>query len=190
MTQTTTILLQIQWGLKGLEELINIHPLFIHFPIALLLSSLAFYFFGNVLKKEEFLVAGKWTLYFGTLAATVAVWTGLEAAKTVSHGAGIHEMMMAHQYIGFAVVGLSLILSVWLFFSKANIPSKGRIFFLSCLLLLNAILIQGADLGGRMVFLNGVGVGRKSMLQKEADHSHEVHEHSGKEHADGEQNHH
>ena len=102
-------------GLKGLEELINIHPLFIHFPIALLLSSLAFYFFGNILKKEEFLVAGKWTLYFGTLAATVAVWTGLEAAKTVFHDAGIHEMMMAHQYIGFAVVRLSLILSVWLF---------------------------------------------------------------------------
>ena len=46
-----------------------------------------------------------------------------------------------------------------------------------------------ADLGGRMVFLNGVGVGRKSMAQEEKAHSHEhageeqkAHEHRGHSH--------
>ncbi len=172
---------QIQWGLKGAKEVINIHPLFVHFPIALLLESVAFYFLGTFLKKEELLRAGKWALYFGTLSAAVTVWTGLEAAKTVSHAGDVHGIMMIHQYFGFAVLALSLILSAWIFFSKSSIPSKGRIAFLAILVLLAGILTQGADFGGRMVFLHGVGVGRKSMQSEEEPHAHD-HEHGGKEH--------
>lgn len=179
----------VEWGLKGAQDVINVHPLFVHFPIALLLESLAFYFLGMVFKKEELLKAGKWTLYFGTLAAAVTVWTGLQAANTVPHGGAVHELMMIHQYFGFAVLGLSLVLSAWLFFSKSHIPSKGRILFLVGLVLLGAILTQGADFGGRMVFLHGVGVGKKSMLKelsKTTEHEHggsELnHEHGGHSH--------
>lgn len=187
---TMSTLLNVQWGLKGAEELINIHPLFVHFPIALLLTSVAFYFLGTVFKKEEeeLLTAGKWALYFGALSAAVTVWTGLEAAKTAPHGGGTHELMMTHQYFGYTVLGLSILLSVWVFLSKATIPSKGRPLFLIGLVLLGLILVQGADLGGRMVFLNGVGVGRKSMMPAESGHEHGSHdhgsqEHGGKEHA-------
>lgn len=181
----TSYLSQIQWGLKGLEEVINIHPLFVHFPIALFLSAVAFYTIGSLLKKEELLIAGKWVLYLGTLAAAVTVWTGLRAAETVSHGEGTHTLMMIHQYIGITVLSLGVLLSLWLFFSKGNIPTKGRSLFLILLFLLGILLVQGADLGGRMVFLNGVGVGRKSMLREAEAPSHhhdQAHEHSS-EHA-------
>lgn len=181
----------IEWGLKGAQELINMHPLFVHFPIALLLTSTAFYFLGTLFRKEDLFVAGKWELYLGTLSAAVTVWTGLQAAKTVPHGGGTHEIMMAHQYFGFAVLGLSALLSIWVFISKANIPSKGRIFFLAGLLLLSATLTQGADLGGRMVFLHGVGVEKKSMV---AEESHSLNpggeKHAGQEHDTHEHNEH
>lgn len=177
---------QIEWGLKGAQEATNIHPLFVHFPIALLLTSTAFYFLGTLFRKQDLLAVGKWELYLGTLSAAVTVWTGLQAAKTVPHGGGVHEIMMAHQYLGFAVLGLSLALSAWVFFSKANIPARGKPAFLLTLLVLAAVLTQGADLGGRMVFLKGVGVGGKSMLQKEAAHGHE---HAGEEHGGQEEGH-
>ncbi|OGX06161.1 MAG: hypothetical protein A3G87_02150 [Omnitrophica bacterium RIFCSPLOWO2_12_FULL_50_11] len=173
----------VQWGLKGLEDVINIHPLFVHFPVALILTSVAFYFLGSIFRKDELFVAGKWVLYFGTLAAAITVWTGLQAEKTVPHGGGTHDIMMVHQYFGFVVLGLSLILSLWVLFSKTHIPPKGRIFFLIGLVLVGLILIQGADLGGRLVFLNGVGVGRKSMLEETSSHEHGDHEHSTREHA-------
>jgi len=166
----------VAWGLKGLEDVMNIHPLFVHFPIALLLTSVAFCFLGSLFKKEELLTATKWVLYFGTLAAAVTVWTGLKAEATVSHGGGMHDTMEAHQYIGFTVLGLSILLSLWVFLSKNRIPEKGRALFLVVLALLAALLIQGADLGGRMAFLNGVGIGRKSMLSKDAHHSHRHHD--------------
>ncbi len=170
--------LQIEWGLKGAQELTNIHPLFVHFPIALLLTSTAFYFLGTIFKKEDLLAAAKWELFLGTLAAALTVWTGLKAAETVSHGGNAHGIMMMHQYFGFAVLGISITLSVWVRVSKANIPVRGKPAFLLILLVLAAILTQGADLGGRMVFGKGVGVGSKSMLQETEDHSHDSHEHA------------
>lgn len=177
--QASNVPTNVQWGLEGAKELINIHPLFVHFPIALLLTSTAFYFLGTLFRKQDLFAAGKWELYLGTLSAAVTVWTGLQAANTVPHSGGTHEIMMAHQYFGFAVLGLSALLSLWVLISKANIPSKGRIFFLAGLLLLSAVLTQGADLGGRMVFLHGVGVGNKNVPAKEAGH----HEHGGEEYA-------
>ena len=107
------------WGLKGLEQAMNIHPLFVHFPIALLLSSFAFYLLGTLLKQDQFLITGKWILYLGTIAAGVTVWTGVEAAKTVSHGAATHEILTVHENLGFVVLGLSAILSVWAFLSQS-----------------------------------------------------------------------
>jgi len=172
-------LLAIQWGLKGMGEVINIHPLFVHFPIALLLTSFACFLLGSVFKKDELLVTGKWALYFGTLAAILTVLTGLQAERGVSHGGGTHEIMIVHKYIGFVVLGLSLILTIWINRSKANIPTKGRMGFLIGSALLALIVTQGADLGGRMVFLNGVGVGRKSFIEKEAPQPDTHHQHGG-----------
>ena len=69
------LLTNVRWGLDGVKELVNLHPLFTHFPVALLLSSLGFYLLGLVFKKEHFLKTGQWTLYFGTLGAAAAVGT-------------------------------------------------------------------------------------------------------------------
>ena len=106
------LLVGVKWGLEGVKELMNIHPLFTHFPIALLLSSLGFYLLGLVFKKEHFLKTGQWTLYFGTLGAAVAVWTGIQAANSVPHDETTHAMMMAHQYLGITVLILSALLSL------------------------------------------------------------------------------
>lgn len=170
--------MNIPWGLQGVQELLNIHPVFVHFPVALLLTAVAFYFLGAIFRKEEFLSTGKWVLHAGTLSAAVTVWTGLRAADTVPHGGDSHAILIAHQYTGFAILGLSLLLSLWLLIAKFHIPQRGKTVFLTALLLLAALIFQQADFGGRLVFLNGVGVGRKSMVQQgNYDHHHEAHNH-------------
>lgn len=179
----------VQWGVQGAKELINIHPLFVHFPIALLLSAIAFYLLGILFRRESLLGTGKWTLFAGTLSAVITVWTGLQAAGTVAHGGDTHQIMMAHQYLGFAVLGISIILSAWVLFTKADLPQKGKKIFFIALVLLGFVIIQQSDLGGRMVFLNGVGVGKKSMMAEEShppDHDGEAeadhHDHGGHAH--------
>lgn len=165
--------LQVQWGLQGAMELINVHPLFVHFPIALLLAAVTFYVSGILFRQEGLLNAGKWTLFAGTFGASAAVWTGLQAAGTVAHGGDTHQIMMAHQYLGIAILTLSIILSFWVIVSKANMPKAPKIFFM-ILLLLAAVITQQADLGGRLVFSHGVGVGKKNMVQQQASDHHAV----------------
>lgn len=175
---------QIEWGLRGAQEAINIHPLFVHFPIALLLTAIIFYFLGGVLKKEQPLVAGKWALIAGAVAAGFTVWTGLQAAGTVPHGGATHSIMIVHQYFGYGILGLSAILSLWVLISKSNLPQKGRGLFLILLVVLAGLVTQGADLGGRMVFQHGVGVG-KSAPQTGAPHDHGHGDISGIENSHG-----
>jgi uncharacterized membrane protein len=175
------LLVNVKWGLQGVKELVNIHPLFTHFPIALLLASLGFYLLGIVLKKEHFLKTGQWTLYFGTLGAGAAVWTGLQAANTVPHDDTTHATMLAHQYLGIAVLVLGAILSLWLLISQTTIP-KPKPVFVGGLFLIAALLLQQADFGGRLVFFHGVGMGRKSIVQNQsaddtAHHEHAEHNH-------------
>ncbi len=153
----------VSWGLQGVQEMINIHPLFVHFPIALLLAASMFYFLGSIFKKEELFVAGKWSLFLGTLGSGVAVWSGLQAAETVFHDEEIHKIMMAHQYVGIAILVSSAALSLWVILSKKTIPSM-RLVFLGGLLILSVLIAQAADFGGRMVYGKGVGVGMKSMM--------------------------
>ncbi len=170
---------QVEWGLKGLREVVNIHPLFVHFPIALLLTSFAAYSLGTLLRKEELLITGKWLLFFGTLAAATTVWSGLEAEKTVPHEAAVHETMIVHKYMGFTILGLALILTTWVLLSRAHAPRQ-RIPFLLGLFLLVLIITQSADLGGRMVFLHGTAVEVQSKAPGTSSpphHSEEGHHH-------------
>ena len=163
----------LQWGLHGTQELPNLHPIFVHLPIALLLAAAVFHFLGSILRKEELWVAGKWSLFFGTVGAGISVWSGLEAAETISHDEEVHTIMMAHQYVGIAVLVLSAILSVWVIISKKTMFS-GRPLFLAALLVLSALIAQAADFGGWMVYGKGVGV---KYLTSEMDHNHyEEHE--------------
>lgn len=171
------LIVNVKWGLEGVKELVNLHPLFTHFPIALLLVSLAFYLLGLVFKKEHFLKTGQWTLYFGTMGAVAAVWTGLQAANTVPHDDTTHAMMMAHQYLGIAVLVLSALLSLWLLISKSSLP-KAKPVFVGGLFLITALLLQQVDFGGRLVFFHGVGMGRKSFMMKTAEH----HDHGSHQH--------
>ena len=152
----------VKWGFEGLTQMQNIHPIIVHFPIALLLVATFFYILGTILKKEEFYFGGKWLLYLGTISAVIACVTGLQAAAGVSHDEESHLIMMPHQYLGIGIAIVSFVFSVWVFRSKLNIPKQRKTFLLG-MILLSGLIGQQGDLGGRLVYLKGVGVGKKGM---------------------------
>ncbi len=168
-------------GLESLREIINVHPLFVHFPIGLLVMSSLFYWAGVLAKNEGLIQAGRWTLYGGAVFGIISVVTGLQAANTVPHDDEVHRIMLLHQNLGYVILGLSVALSAWTLAVKSAIPARGKWIFLIASLTLTAVLTQQADLGGRMVYLKGVGVGKKSTLEKAANvptaHDHSAHQH-------------
>ncbi|UUZ91026.1 hypothetical protein LJK87_35410 [Paenibacillus sp. P25] len=59
----------------------NLHFIFIHFPIALLLFSFVFDLLARLTKKQEWHTAGFLSLLIGTLGAVASVITGPEEAR-------------------------------------------------------------------------------------------------------------
>lgn len=153
-------------GIAGME---NIHPLFVHFPIAFFTAFFLFDFFGTVAKKEKLRYVASCLLYVGTISAAFTVLAGLFAADSVEHGEDVHEIMERHEHIGIAVLSLSLFLSAWRLKQWGLHSKSGNAVFLCLAGFLCVLLSLGADLGGLMVYQYGVSVKTKSSSEIKAD---------------------
>jgi len=143
---------------QGIHEMPNIHPLIVHFPIALLTAFLLMELLNFFTGKESFRAAATWMLYLGAVGALGAVLAGLWAASTVSHYEEVHAVMLKHRNIGITVLALSLFLSAWRIYSGGRFSGKGQAFHLAIAFIMVTIMALGADKGGLMVYKYGVGV--------------------------------
>lgn len=144
--------------MPGISAMDNIHPLLVHFPIALF----SLFFFadtiGGLLSKPAWRKFATPVLYIGTFTAILTVAAGLQAAYSAPHNDATHAIMLRHQYLGISVTVIALILSLRRYFAAEEFlytKTYGH-FALSTLLLI--LLTIGADLGGLMVYRYGVAV--------------------------------
>jgi uncharacterized membrane protein len=144
-------------GFEGLREMVNLHPLFVHFPIALLPSALLLYGLGAVLHKPGLHAAGRACLYLGAAGALLAVWTGYMAEESGPHTESVRHLMQTHKTIGLILLGIVAIQVIWSFWHREYKP-KAVWGFIGLLLLATLLVLQNADLGGRMVYLEGAAV--------------------------------
>ncbi|WP_017301367.1 DUF2231 domain-containing protein [Nodosilinea nodulosa] len=134
----------------------NIHPLFVHFPIALLLTGLLLDGLGFVLKKSALSTAGWWCFGLGVLSAVVTVFTGMQAESTVSLGPEASEVLEKHEhfqlYSTVALVGLL----IWRCIRWRLVPPLASVYFVVTILAVGAIA-WGSHYGGMLVYEYGVG---------------------------------
>lgn len=168
-------------GVAGLD---NLHPLFVHFPIALLSLFFLLDFVAGIADKTEWRKIAGWFLYSGTAFAAMTVTAGLIAADSVAHGGDVHEIMEDHEHLGIAVLGLAITLSGWRLLAKNRIRGGANTLYLLFAAILAGLLMFTADLGGLMVYNYGVAVKPVAEINKAAAalHEHgaetEIHEHS------------
>ena len=140
------------FSFPGAQHLQNIHPLVVHFPIALLFAAALMYWLGFFARRESWQWSGLWTLVLGALGAAVAVATGLYAAPGVMLAPSVKTALLAnHKRIMIAVLILSAALALWAIVARP-MPARGRGAFLAMLVLVVALIAKGADYGGRMVY--------------------------------------
>lgn len=144
--------------LPGVQVMANLHPLVVHFPIALLVSFWLAAALALPFRSQGLYQAASWMLYFGTTAAAVAVAVGFQAAETVDHSEEVHAILERHETLGLSVLGLSVFLSAvrWLN-GRWKLRGVSVLELVAGLVLVGA-LSAGADLGGLMVYGHAVGV--------------------------------
>jgi len=163
--------------LPGIAAMDNIHPLFVHFPIAFLTAFFVIDLIAGILRKPDWRYAASWFLYLGTIFAGMAMLAGFHAASTVPHGEDVHEIMETHEHLGVTIFSLAVVLSVWRLIGK---PRQGvsNYLYLFFAGFLSVLLVFAADLGGLMVYKHGVAVlAVRSLGHVESFEEHR-HEHS------------
>lgn len=163
------------WSLLGGIETLgtNLHPLFLHFPIAFLSGFVLLEIYGLAFRKPEARKLASGLIYLGAVGAIVTAASGLIAAETVPHGSQVHEIMEWHQRAGLTVCALSVMLALWRRFSGIPVSAMANTFSLLITSIIAVVLFLGADMGGMMVYKHGVGV---QSLQSTEEHQHHTHE--------------
>lgn len=135
----------------------TIHPLFVHFPIALLITAMALEVLGLVGRSEACRRAALWNLVLGVTGALGAVVTGRIAAATAKHSFEIHQVMTQHERAGYLVLSLAATTLAWRLATRSWQQPWVRWVGAGLLAAACAVLASGAHLGGRLVYEYGVG---------------------------------
>ncbi len=149
--------------MSGFESLLNVHPLLVHFPIAITIMALVFEGAARLNREKFPLVIATALIYSAALAAIVTVLTGFQAAGTLGHDSPGHDLVHTHRefmlfYTAFIVV---LALGNFIITKRAGerLASTWRkVFRPGLLVMATVVLVLGSDLGGRLVFEHGMGI--------------------------------
>jgi len=167
-------------------ELYLIHPILVHFTIALFSLSVLFDILGKLTKKEGFHAAAWFNLLFGSLSVIATVIFGKIAESGAPHTDTGHELIEIHETIGFIVMGIILILAIWRIILKGKLPLKGLVIYLVVAVLGVGLMFVGGYYGGEMVYTHGYGV--KPATQRTA-HAHDESETHGHDNIEKEGHH-
>lgn len=143
--------------LPGLKAVLNIHPLFVHFPIGLWIGALIFEIVAVLRKSDDWHRTAARLLYLGTLAAGIAILTGLYAQKSVPPGpamtvVGIHETLM------MITTSVALALSLFALVFRKDFTAGHRKIMLIGMCVLTILLFLGTDRGVQLVYGYGSAV--------------------------------
>ncbi len=138
--------------LPGADHLQNLHPLLVHFPIALLPAATLVYFIAILAGRETWAWTALWMMVLGALGAAAAVATGLYAAEGVMIAISVKQhLLYPHRNLMLGVLALSAGLTAWALIARP-LPSRGRYLFVALMIVMVALIVKGADYGGRMVY--------------------------------------
>jgi len=138
--------------LPGTQHLQNLHPLVVHFPLALLPGAALFYLLAWLARRESLAWTGFWLLLLGTVSATVAAGAGLYADDGVMVDPTVREQLLEpHKLWMLSTLASSAALTLWALVQRP-FPARGRGAFVLLLLLVLGVMAHGADYGGRLVY--------------------------------------
>ena len=147
--------------LNMLDSLPNMHPVFVHFSVALFsISTVLFcvsYFISSQNWKYTLLMSARINLWIGTGITFLTVGAGFIEYYTVVHDASSHYVMTIQRNWAIGTGISFLLLTVWSIQSylKKIGPSLLFLLFMLCA---SGGLIMTAHEGGEAVYNYGIGV--------------------------------
>jgi len=170
-----------------IEFIPNIHPIFVHFTVALLSTSMGLFLLGFIISErtwsERFLTVAQWNLWLGVGVTVITIGTGLYEYYTVTHDELSHVAMTNHRNWAFFTASIFFVLGPWsllTYWKKREIKSS----FIATLVLATVMLMVTSWKGGELVYRYGLGVlSLPKVVEGTSGDSHD-HSHEEKEHGE------
>jgi uncharacterized membrane protein len=132
-----------------------LHPILVHFPIALLFASVALNLAGYIFRIVNLTRAGFYLLALGVAGAGVAALVGPDHA---TGSAAADALLILHQNFALLTVALGVSLLLVRFFAAEGIVNPwALLYFLVALTLLGVLALTGYY-GGELTYHQGAGV--------------------------------
>lgn len=166
-------------ALKQFSITPNIHPILVHFTIAMVSVSFIFhvlYFFGNLRFERSALlneigIVGRWCLWLAGLFSILTVLAGLHAYYTVLHDEAGHQAMQIHRnsaIISFILILLSVSSSILRYRRKC----EPNVILLILLFITQISVLITGYLGAEVVYRYGIGVIKAQTPDMQLNHNH------------------
>jgi uncharacterized membrane protein len=163
--------------LPGLHGAPNLHPVFLHFPLVLLITALGFAVVAALRSSDDLVRVTRWLLYLGVLSAIPTVATGYQAMLSLEGMPG-HDLIHVHMDWMFTAAGLALVTGALAWWLGRRPPTGATRWSLAIALAVTCgVLTLGADRGALLVFRYGIGTQQETPPE---DHgAHGGHQHGG-----------
>lgn len=164
-----------------------VHPIVVHFPIALLTFSVIADFAGIFTHSSTLHYAGWWTLFGAAIMGVFTVAAGLFDMQRAKIPEAVHPRVHRHMHVGIvlllAIIGLAF--WRWTFFKS---DSGLSFIYLAAAGLAVALAAFQGWLGGELVYTDGVSVATREADAKAPAHAASAHDggsNGGGEHGSG-----
>jgi len=147
----------------------NIHPLIVHFPIALIIVIMIMDFLGVLSRRQSFISTANILTIFAAVGAAVAVVSGLIAEESVWRPGEANDLIELHETVGLAVLGMTLISLIFRLTVKKNKSGWPGWMAVILSLIASALVGYGGYIGGEMVYKYGTGVRQAEIATAKAD---------------------
>lgn len=137
-----------------------IHPMVVHFPIALLIIGFLADAIGVIFKKDFFSKAGFYLLILGTIGVIAAYITGENAGEKVEEIAAVEQAFEVHEEAAKTTLILALITAVVRIIFVSLKKYSGAFKWLTLVLFLFTVIsiFNTGHKGGTLVYNYGAGV--------------------------------
>jgi uncharacterized membrane protein len=134
------------------------HPIFVHFTIALTSASLVFDALGFFLNKPSLTAAGGWTLVGSAVMTLMTISTGLTSSTRAPVDEGeARSFLRAHMALGLTFYGLLVVMTFWRVSLWQNAQHVSWLYLTLMAVVALVMMVQGY-LGGELVYRYGVEV--------------------------------